>query len=119
MTAGNWKPLFWSLGALFIIAIIFSFVISSFPNNPPETPTGASKVMIDYINGGTNITIPLPLVPDIKFNFNIFAIFGSSIRAFISNMITTISVIPEYILIPSLILFSLAIIYSIVKLFLP
>lgn len=117
MSAGNWKPLIWSIVAICIIGAVFTLLVQSFSNVPQlkyySSPAG------DLINSGVNITIPIPVVPDIKFNFNIFSIFGDAVKQFIHDDIIALSLLPTIILLPLTFIFGISIIYGIIKMVLP
>lgn len=122
MTSGNWKPLFFALTALFLVGGLLNLIVGSFVDlSNTQPPNGFMGNIYHFVHDGFNITISLPVVGDVSFPFNIFAvgIGGEFVKDFVSQQILILSFVPDLILIPGMILFIIAIIYSIVKLFLP
>ncbi len=126
----NYKPLFYSLGLIFIIGIIFILISPYFEINPdtlnPNSSLGESGIynfIIDYINAdfidlidtgfsifGINVKIPI---------LNPFALFGEKIKSFIAKNLIAFTYLPDLISIPLLIFISLSLIWSLIKLIVP
>jgi len=128
--SGNWQPLAYVLLAMFIVGITFNFIFYSFniDNSVPNPDNSFSNSglytfiynyfnsnIVDIIDTGINIfgfDISIPII-------NPFVIGGSEVKDFMTSQLILMTYIPLIILIPFIILFILALIWSGFKLILP
>jgi hypothetical protein len=114
---GEWEPMFYALIGLFIIAGIIPFFLTGFVDvEDVNINNTVLNNTINFIEDGTNITIPIPIFPDIVIPFNIFSYVSEGVKDFIVTELTYLSLIPNWILYPFIVLFLLGLIYSIIKL---
>ena len=133
----NYRPLFYSIGIIFFLAIAVNLVVAPFVDVSTANPesfmvtSGIHNFIYDIIVETSffssfnfdldflgnifgldlSITIPFPTL-------NIFAFLPSGARNFIGDQITLITYIPDMVLIPIAVLSILGIIWGVVKLIL-
>jgi hypothetical protein len=114
----------WSIGIILILGIILTLTIAPIVNNVNPDAVETSG-LANFVLNGVNITIPFIstfdgwLGGDGVFTINPFFIFGETYRSYVAQNIVALSYIPEVILIPIIVLLSVAFLYGIVKVFLP
>lgn len=114
--ADAWKPVLVAIGILLLVGLVLPIMLSEFVED--EQPTGITADVVSLIESGQNVTIPVPLAPDVQFNFNFFSIFGDSIQNFMVSQVIAISFIPAIILVPLIIMFIFSVVW-IIKVVLP
>ncbi len=118
---GDWQPMFIGLFILILIAVVFTLFVNEFSEQIGTIqPDGVLTGVIDFVDDGININFLNITVfgfnAEVGNNFNIFDFLPDFIKNYIINILTLISLIPEYILIPFLILLVLGFTYTIIKL---
>jgi len=131
---GNWKPLFYSLMAIFLIAIVTELVVAPFVEEGTPNPNSflSGDVFDEYLETfSDDLIIGIPLF-DINFTIfswevyipidmpvlNPLALMPFSWAEFMMTRIVLMTYIPDIILIPVLILTALGVIWGVVKLIL-
>jgi hypothetical protein len=130
MGDGNWKPLALVLGVLFIIGILFNLIFGAFGINTtipnPDNSFSNSGIylfcqnyfnsnILDIVDTGINLfgfNVSVPII-------NPFAIGGADLKDFMITQLILVTYIPLILLIPFMILFILALIWTGIKLVLP
>lgn len=127
---GNWKPIFLVLLITFIVALVLNLVLTAFavdtsiPNPDSSISVNSGFVfLMNAINSdvfdmlptgitilGIDISVPI---------FNLLALFGSGVQDFVSSQVNILTYVPVELLIPFIIMFILALVWSSVKLILP
>lgn len=127
---GNWKPIFLVLLITFFVALVLNLVLTAFavdthlPNPDSSISVNSGFVfLMNAINSdvfdmlptgitilGIDISVPI---------FNLLALFGSGVQDFVSSQVNILTYVPVELLIPFVILFILALVWSSVKLILP
>ena len=126
----NYRPLFYTLGIILLIAGVLSLILSSInidssTANPNSFITGSilygittdyiGSSLIDTIDTGISIfgiDISIPII-------NPLAFLGSSTQDFIIGQINTLTYLPNVIIIPLFIFFILATLWTAVKIIIP
>lgn len=115
---GDWEPLFYALGILFLLGIVLPQIVASFIDVTVIEPSPIVENLVDIVN--SQVTIPIPFLSDITIVLiDPFNLFGGFLQGFITENILALTVIPNIILIPLLVIAILGIIYSTVALILP
>lgn len=115
----EYKYLMMSLILIFIVGSL-TFIASSFTDVTPQDYEGYLSPIVNFVSSGYNfdITIPIPILPDLdlNFNFNPFGVFGGNFQNFISTQVLTIGLLPEFIGIPILVILISSIGFFLIKL---
>lgn len=113
----NWVPGAFGIGIILLLGFLFPLITEGFVDKESIQPTGLMNDTIDFFDNGYNFTINLPILPDVDGTLP--SPVPSSMREPLVERLTYMSLIPNTILIPLLILSLLGIIWSIVKFVLP
>lgn len=109
--ADAWKPVLVALAILFLVGFLLPLMVQDYITDETFQPQGVTADVINFVDQGTNFTIPIPAAPDLQFNFNIFSIFGDSVKDFVVQQFSAFVLIPNYIAIPLAILFIFSIVW--------
>lgn len=110
---GDYRPLFFSLGFILFVGLLLPLIISSLVETPPISEvTGVMSPFVDFVDEGFCITALLLG----EICINPFDLLGDTLKDYLVDSLITLSIIPNEILIPILILTTLGIIYTIIKL---
>ena len=117
---GDYQPLFIGLIIFLILAVVLSLFIIDFNNVMIDLePQGALTNVIDFVDDGIGISFLnfsfFGFNTDLGGNFNIFDFLPDFVQSYIIGVLALLSLIPNYILIPFLILFVLGMAYTILK----
>lgn len=106
------------LGIIFLIGTL-SYIMSSFSDTTPQDYDGYLSPLVNFISSGHNfnLTIPVPILPDLdlNFNFNPFGILGGQVQNFLTSQMLGFTLIPPWLAIPLIILVALIFIYFIIR----
>lgn len=120
----NYKPLIISLLVLFVFGIIINLTVSPFADTTQISEDSVlnsafyennidfivNPKVIDFIDTGLIFDIPI---------FNLFVIVPETARTTISQQFIIMSYVPNFLLVPFMILFAISILWGVVKLILP
>lgn len=104
---GEWKPLYISLMLIITLGIFIPFVVSSVIDVDPNEVDGILGGFIDLVENGVSF---------FAFSINPFNILGETLKEYLINNIAVFYYIPNIILIPLILMITVGIFYSFVKL---
>jgi hypothetical protein len=115
----DWGYVFMGLIVLFLVGGL-SYIASEVPHGDLESPDGGYlSPAQNFIAEGHNfnITIPLPIIPDLNmdFNFNPFGILGGTIQNFLSSEFDGFILLPKFISIPLIIIVTICLLIAVLK----
>lgn len=102
----DYKPLYLSLGMIFVVGILLPFMISSFIDLNNVEVSGIVTPIIDLVENGVSI---------FTFSINPFNIFGETIKNSIIDYLKYFSLIPDLIIIPYVLITLFGIFYTFIK----
>lgn len=130
----NYRPLLYGLGSVFILALFMNLIISPFLDlsnpNPDSliTTSGVYDIFVAFLSGyadffevTTDLTIfgfsfNIPIISDIS---DFVISINNAFVGFITTQFTLITYIPDLMLIPYIIILSIALVYGLIKIFIP
>jgi len=117
MGSSNWYPGAFAIVLILLVGLLFPLITSGFVDEQSVGTTGLMNTTISYINDGYNFTIHIPVLPDIDGTLP--SIVPSAMREPLTSRLAYMSLIPDVILVPILILILLGMAWTIVKLVVP
>lgn len=110
---GDFIPLLWSLGILFLLGGVILPIVSAYNSDELQNDVSSYSSVANTVENGFSIDIPLFT----EFSFNPFALIPSSARQFIADDIRAFNYLPSLLSVPLIIFISISLLYSVVKIF--
>lgn len=104
---GEYTPLFWSLGIIFLLGGFVPMFMSGFVDVSSPSPSSIVAPLSDRIDDGVKF---------FGFSFNPFNLLGSTLKSFFVKQVNSLSYVPNFLLFPLLIICILGFAYTLIKL---
>lgn len=112
---GDFAPLGYSLGILLFVGLCIPFALGFFMDVEDVPQSTFSTGLNNIINGNFSISV-IPFTDFDDFNVNPFSWLGDEVRTTITNSVTYLGLLPDFLLVFILIMCTTGILYGVIKL---
>lgn len=112
---GDFTPLGWTLGILLFIGLVFPFVLGFFITPQDVQLSGPTETLYDIVDDGFSLSV-IPFTDWDDFDVNPFSWLGTTLQNKLLEILSYLSILPDFIQYFVIIMSIVAIVWSIVNL---
>lgn len=109
------KPLIYTVAFLLIVGFVLPYFLGFFIDVDSIETSSLVSPLVDVIDYGFELDV-IPIAGVGEFDVNPFSWLGSTMQSYISDSITYLGLLPNFLIIIIIVLSSISILYSIIKL---